>query len=212
MRQAQFDEAAAVLLKAGEVPSATALLRMQTRLLRQQCQRYLGMEARLPALLQGKEQLGDTTTQIEFARLCLLKKHYAAAARFFRDAFAAKSKLAEIVTATNRYTAACAAAQAGCGQGKDADQLDDKERARWRRQALDWLREDLTEWGKALDNGSAQAEAQLGQRLLHWQTNDDLAGLREPGALEAMSPDERKECLALWQEVAAVLRRAQPTR
>src|SRR5437763_2953473 len=37
------------------------------------------------------------------------------------------------------YNAACAAALAGCGQGKDADQSDEKERGRLRRQALDWL-------------------------------------------------------------------------
>jgi hypothetical protein len=45
--------------------------------------------------------------------------------------------------------------------------------------------------------------------MQYWQTDSHLAGLREPSALEAMSPDERKECLALWQEVAALLRRAQ---
>src|SRR5437773_2773012 len=46
-------------------------------------------------------------------------------------------------------------------------------------------------------------------RMLHWQTDGDLAGLREPNARDTLSPDERKDCLALWKEVAAVLRRAQ---
>jgi hypothetical protein len=32
----------------------------------------------------------------------------------------------------------------GCGQGQDADKLDNQERARWRRQALEWLRQDIT--------------------------------------------------------------------
>ncbi|MFL5342944.1 MAG: hypothetical protein ACJ8F7_22650 [Gemmataceae bacterium] len=41
------------------------------------------------------------------------------------------------------------------------------------------------------------------------QTNNDLAGLREPSALDRLSPDEREDCLALWKEVAAVLSRAQ---
>jgi hypothetical protein len=39
-----------------------------------------------------------------------------------------------------RYNAACCAALAAGGQGKDADKLDDKERARLREQACDWLR------------------------------------------------------------------------
>ena len=42
-----------------------------------------------------------------------------------------------------RYEAATAAALAGSSQGEDAGPLDDKERARWRRQALSWLRQDL---------------------------------------------------------------------
>ena len=48
--------------------------------------------------------------------------------------------------------------------------------------------------------------------MQHWQTDSDLAGLREPGALKAMSPDERNDCLALWQEVAALLGRVQTTK
>jgi serine/threonine-protein kinase len=118
------------------------------------------------------------------------------------------------VRGSARYDAACAAARAGCGQGgQDADKLSDKERAHWRRQALQWLRQDLTWWSKALDGGGhTQTRADVRQKMQHWQTDSDLAGLREPGALAAMSPDERKECLALWQEVAAVLGRVQTTK
>jgi hypothetical protein len=43
----------------------------------------------------------------------------------------------------HRYNAACAAALAACGQGKDSAKRDAQERARLRRQALDWLREGL---------------------------------------------------------------------
>ena len=109
-----------------------------------------------------------------------------------------------------RYNAACAAAQAGCACGGDPDTLDDKERARWRRQAREWLRQDLTWWGHALDKGNAQTKADVRWQMQFWQSDRDLAGLREPAALETLSPDERKECLALWQEVAALLGRAQP--
>ena len=44
--------------------------------------------------------------------------------------------------------------------------------------------------------------------LRGWQTAPDLVGLRDPSALEQLSADERRECLALWSEVAAVLRQA----
>ena len=49
-------------------------------------------------------------------------------------------KLADNLAAVHRYNAACAAALAACGQGNDADNLDGKECARLRGQALDWLR------------------------------------------------------------------------
>jgi hypothetical protein len=35
----------------------------------------------------------------------------------------------------------------------------------------------------------------------------DLVGVREPGALEKLSDEERKEWLALWREVEALLSR-----
>jgi hypothetical protein len=57
---------------------------------------------------------------------------YAAAARFFDEAFAAQSSLADDLSSQHRYNAACAAALAGCGQGKDADDLSEQEHARWR--------------------------------------------------------------------------------
>jgi hypothetical protein len=36
---------------------------------------------------------------------------------------------------------------------------------------------------------------------------DAVAGLRELGALDKLSADEREECLALWGEVVALLKR-----
>jgi superkiller protein 3 len=211
MRQARFDEAAATLKKAGELVPETHPGRGFARQARQHCQRYAILDARLPALLRGTEKPANAAEQIEFARLCYLKKLCAAAAHFYGDAFTAEPKLAEAMPASARYDAACTAALAGCGQGKDTDKLDDEERARLRRQARDWLRQDLLGWGKAIDNGNAQARDDARGRMRHWQTDRDLSGLREPGALEALSRDERNECLALWQEVAALLARVQTT-
>ena len=121
---------------------------------------------------------------------------------------AAEPKLAEDVLAGARYSAARAAALAGCGQGKDADQLSDKERAHWRRQALDWLRQDLTWWGKQLDNGNAQTSPQVGVRLRRWRSDPDLAGVRAKHALAALPDEERERWARFWSDVDALLRRA----
>jgi serine/threonine-protein kinase len=210
--QARFDEALVFVTKGNDLLAAGDPLRERARPLLLQCQRYVALDARLPAILRGAEKPANAAEQIEFAELCALKRLYAAAAHFYTATFAAEPKLAQDVPKGARYQAACAAALAGCARGRDTDTLDEEGRTRWRRQAREWLRQDLTWWGQALDKGSARTRADVRGQMQFWQTDSDLAGLREPGALEALSQDERKECLALWQEVAALLRRAQTTK
>src|SRR5262249_54469091 len=107
-----------------------------------------------------------------------------------------------------RYNAACAAAPAGCGQGEDADQLDEQERAPWRRQALDWLRADLAHWTKAVENDTPPTRAALPGTLRHWQRDPDLAGLRDAAALAELPEEEREAWRGPWAEVKEALTRA----
>jgi serine/threonine-protein kinase len=188
----------------------------------------------LPALLRGDCQPSDNDERLAWVGVCQFQGRYHAAARLYADAFAADPDLAdnlasecrsraalgdtqpvgtvEELSTECRYPAARCAALAGCGRGQDGASLSEAERARWRRQARDWLRADLAVWSKTLDGGSPAAGARAGKMLTHWQADPDLAGLREPGALDKLSPDERQECLALWQEVAALLVRAPTTK
>src|SRR6516164_4586354 len=68
-----------------------------------------------------------------------MKKLHHTATGLYAAAFAADPKLADDLKAGHRYRAACAAALAAAGQGEDAAKLDDKEKVRLRKQALDWL-------------------------------------------------------------------------
>ena len=106
-----------------------------------------------------------------------------------------------------RYPAARCAALAGCGLGEDGAKLDEAERARWRRQARDWLRADLAVWSSALDGGSRAARALVRKKLALWQVDPDLAGMREASAVDKFSLDERQECLALWHAIGNLLKR-----
>jgi tetratricopeptide (TPR) repeat protein len=205
--QARFDEAVAFLNKGNDLLPAGDPLREWARPLLLECQRYVALDARLPAILRGTEKPANQAEQIEFAQLCRLKKLYAAAARFHAAAFAAEPKLAEDVPKGVRYAAACAAALGGCAQGKDPEKLDDKERARLRRQALDWLREDLTWWAKKIENGTAQARVPARQRLQHSQSDPDLAGVRDRDGLARLPNEEREQWERLWSDVEALLRR-----
>jgi eukaryotic-like serine/threonine-protein kinase len=95
----------------------------------------------------------------------------------------------------HRYSAARAAAMAGCGRGDDAAKLGDFEREKWRTQARSWLRAELADWKKLLDNNLAKATKRdmVRQNLTFWQTDADLAGLREPAELLKLPADERKD-------------------
>jgi serine/threonine-protein kinase len=165
----------------------------------------------LPAFLEGKYQPQDRDERLALlaGQLagCEFQGLQGAAARLYADAFTAEPGLAEDVPPGTRYQAARAAALAGCGQGKDADQVPDRERALRRRQALAWLRQDLTWWGKRLDGGNAQARAEVRQRLGQWQADPDLAGVRARDALATLPDEEHEGWQRLWSDVEALLRR-----
>jgi tetratricopeptide (TPR) repeat protein len=174
----------------------------------EQCERFLALDAKLPAVLKGEAQPANAAERLAYARLCQSKKLYRAAARFCADAFAAEPKLADDLQAQHRYNAACYAALAGHGQGEDAQQLDAAERTRWRQQALAWLRADLTAYTKLLDGDKPDARTLVQQRMRHWQQDTDLAGLRDKDALAKLPAEEREACQKLWADVAELRKKA----
>jgi serine/threonine-protein kinase len=207
MQQARFQDAAASLKKAADLLPGGAPLRERASQRLQGCKRLAILDARLPTILKGTEKSADAAEQIEFARLCILKRLPAAAARFFADAFASQPQLAEEPASGDRYNAACSAALAGCGRAMDRSELGDAERAKWRLQARQWLRADLDAWEKKLEKRPVADRGKVRGALAHWRTDSDLAGLREPSAVETLPVDERKECRALWQDVDNLLER-----
>jgi serine/threonine-protein kinase len=173
-------------------------------------EQLVALDAKLQKVLKEEAKPDGADESIELARLCQnYKKLYAAAARFYSEAFTAEPKLADNMKTQDRYNAACAAALAGCGQGEDAAKLDEKERARLRQQALDWLRGDLTAWGRLLEKEPDQARPAVHQTLRHWQQDDDFAGVRSD-ALTKLPEAEREPWRQLWADVEQTLRKASP--
>jgi tetratricopeptide (TPR) repeat protein len=206
-QQARFEEAVTVL-KTGSAllgdrdPRRQFMLRHMAYF-----QRQVSLDARLPAVLKGADQLASAAEKFEFARLCADKKLYVVSVRFHRAAFA-DPNLARLVPLGARYDAACAAALAGCGQGKDAAGLGDTERADLRQQAHDWLRPILTLWSQGLDRANAQARATIAQQMQRWCSDTDLAGVRDEADLAQLPEAERVAWRKLWDDVAALQRRA----
>jgi serine/threonine protein kinase/Tfp pilus assembly protein PilF len=168
----------------------------------------VALDARLQEVSNGQAKPKDGAEAVALARFCQnFKKHYTSAVRFYTDAFAAEPKLADDLTAAYRYGAARAAALAGCGQGEDAGKLDDQQRARLRQQALDWLGADLAAWQKRLGNQPDKARPTVRYVIGHWQQDSDLAGVRGE-ALAKLPEAERQAWQQLWDDAAALLRRA----
>jgi tetratricopeptide (TPR) repeat protein len=182
----------------------------------------------LPAFLRREHKPQDNDERLALVGICQAQRRYHAAARLYVEAFTAEPDLADNLTtecryrstreepwserveSTNteaRYLAARCAALARCGLGSDGAGLSPAERARWREQARAWLRADLALWGKTVVGGFEQDLALAKRMFTHWLNEPDLAGIRDLKALRDASAQERDECLALWDEVALLLRR-----
>jgi hypothetical protein len=166
----------------------------------------VALDARLPAVLKGDDRPVDAAERVTFSELAYSRKLYVAAARLYAEAFRADPRLVNDRRASHAYNAACCAALAGCGQGKDDPPPDDPARAGLRRQALGWLKDELAAWSRLLDGGKPEARAVVRQSLAHWKDDPDLAGLR-PAELGKLPEGERTAWRNLWSEVEAVLAR-----
>jgi tetratricopeptide (TPR) repeat protein len=168
--------------------------------------------AKLPAIISGEAKAADAAERLRLAILCQHNKQWhAGAVRFYREAFADKSQLANDLNAQHRYNAACSAALAGCGQGKDADKLDAKQRAGLRQQALDWLLADLQAYRQLREKSADKAGPAIAQRMQHWLDDPDFASVRGEKVLDQLPKEERSAWRKLWADVAELLAQTRAT-
>jgi tetratricopeptide (TPR) repeat protein len=203
----RFPEALESLRKGHELGSRRRGWRHPSADWVRRCQRLVELDRDLPAFLAGEREPSTPDEQLELAYLCghLGKRLYMASAGFFADAFTGRPALADDLQALHRYNAACAAALAGCGRGEDKPRPDAQQRARLRRQALDWLRADLSAWTTLIQKSAPQARLEMRITLRHWRGNADLAGVRDPAALARLPEEERRAWQKLWADVEALL-------
>jgi Flp pilus assembly protein TadD len=203
-QQGRFTEALGALKRGHELGSRQPNWPYPSAEWVRKAEQLVALDAKLSEVIQGKAQPADAAERLALARLCqTYKKRYAVAARFYSDAFAADPKLAGDMQAANRYNAARAAARAGCGAGEDGPELDEKERARLRQQALSWLRADLAAWARRLEKDPAQSRA-MRQALRRWQQDADFASVRGD-ALAKLGEAERQPWQELWADVQRTL-------
>ena len=177
-----FDAAVASFKKAIELDSNLAHVRTDLA----KAQRLAAAQEKLPAFLKGDFKPTTSDERLGLIDLCMIKNLYRTSAGLFADAFAADAKLADDLD-FHRYNAACCAALAAAGQGKDAAKLDEPEKARLRKQALDWLRAELVKWTEIIDSGSAADRSAVLVQLKHLPEDSDLAGIRDAAGAQETS-------------------------
>jgi serine/threonine protein kinase/Flp pilus assembly protein TadD len=205
-RLGDFAESLAELRRGHELGTREKGWRYPSLLWVRQGERLVELDGQLAGFLAGTTTPASTQQRIELAQLCRFKGLNRAATRFFEDAFAAESASAPRFLPAHRFPAACAAAQAGCGRGGDAADLDDRERQRLRALALRWLREGLTYRVKS--SGPNAPALQLLSRV--WQRDPELACVRDEPTLNLLPDSERQAWKKLWADVAALREPAAP--
>jgi hypothetical protein len=121
---------------------------------------------------------------------------HAAAVRLFTAAFAADRMAVDDIQAGHRYHAASCAVLAAA-----ALKPHDEEKARLRRQALDWLRADLALWTKQAEIGDPKGRPMVNRTLSNWQNNPALASIRDQLELAKLPAVEREAWIKLWADV-----------
>ncbi len=203
--QGRFDEAAAYLRKGHELGSKQPGWRYPSAQWLRDAEREATLAAKLPAILTGEAKPTNPGEAVALASMCQqpYQKRHAASARLYADAFAAEPRLAP----QHRYNAACSAALAAAGQGKDARALPDRVMAMFRRWALGWLRDDLAAYTRLAEKNDPKVNQSIQQTLAHWRRDPDLASVRDPQALDHLSEDERAAWQALWRDVDELAKR-----
>jgi tetratricopeptide (TPR) repeat protein len=106
-------------------------------------ERMRDLNPRLEDILAGKAQSADPAERVVVADLCLICRDLpTTVVLYYSVAFASEPQLTD-PTNRDRYIAACAAPRAVTGSGRDVPAAAG-ERSRLRKQALDWLRADLS--------------------------------------------------------------------
>ncbi len=126
----------------------------------------------------------------------------------YREAFTFYERHAEMsrLSSGDLMSAAIAAVLAGCGNEMDPELLRGEPRARWRQQALAWLREEMNTQMRSVAS-SLSTRGQVRQVLGVWRRHVAFAGVREPDRLARLPRHEQEHWRKFWAEVGDAIDR-----
>jgi tetratricopeptide (TPR) repeat protein len=161
-------------------------------------------EHRLAVVLEGQAPANDAQ-RLQLALRAYEKELFAVSARLYAEALANAPGLGSDRRDQHAYNAACVAALAGCGRGKDEPPPDAAARVMLRGQAIGWLKGEIQAWRRfAATPGPGNREV-VARTLRHWQKDPDLAGIRDDEELARLPEGERTAFKRLWDDVNQLL-------
>jgi len=172
-----------------------------------EAERMTALSTRLPAILRGEDQPRRKSEEILVARLCQIKQLFATAAERWEKVFDSQPGLLIDPSTGHRYAAACAAARAAAGQGKENALPDQAARGRLRRKSLEWLEAELAAITSSMEKASLRERPSGRSRLGRLMAAAPLAGVREQASLEALTENERRDWRAFWAKVETTIKK-----
>jgi len=152
-----------------------------------------GEDAR--AIIEGRAQPANAEETLTVARIAAAEQRHVASARLYANAFGLEPAWLDDMASRHRANAACEAAQAGAGRGKDAEGMSEEFRREALREALAWLRGDL-------DAIRRLSSPETRESLRFLLSDDSLACVRDEAALAKLPEPEREAFQQLWSAAA----------
>jgi eukaryotic-like serine/threonine-protein kinase len=210
-RQGRFKDSLAEFQLVARVNEESTTWHTDAEKLGEEAKRYIALNDQLPLYLSRELKAADANQKLDLARVCSRKRLFANAVRFYQEAFTAQSSLLNQVKPEIRDEAAQAAVQAAVGNGVDTPPPTDMERAGLHKNAIAWLRIDLTNLSKRLntDRPDTQQVLREARRL---QQEDLLIPVRDKASLARVAEPERAAWQKFWHDVDDLISRASDLR
>jgi serine/threonine-protein kinase len=174
------------------------------RLHLEDCPRLIELAADLEAIAGGGLEPADRHERILFAKLCFYRGRFEAACRHFLTAFGdtpGGTPLDRDALVRRRETLLLALRAACRTAGMRGGALTERERDRWRGQALAWAEEMLRLAREGIERFPLAEPFLEAYPLLALLSEADFREIREEAGIAKLEPAEREACRELWREI-----------
>jgi Tfp pilus assembly protein PilF len=211
LKQGRFEDAIQATRDAKKLLGFLSPMHLSANQQIRECERLLELEKRLPGVLDGSDA-ATVADLIEMAELCQrYKGRHRDAVALYEAAFVKEPTSRLYTEKLCRYNAGCAAIQVVAGSDAGAPPLSEADQAQYRSRALTWIRMELDALTNVHQISGRLFANQLQSDLRSWQSDPDLACVREAESLSRLPEDEQQAWRTLWKDVQSLVDRVSAT-